>query len=67
MDIKILKEKMQNGETHFGFEITNHGFKGHPQKLSNWFATHEGFEKTLIHYIGQYIGRSSTNRSKTNK
>ena len=59
MDIKILKEKMSNGETHYGFEITNHGFKGHLPTISNWFSTVDGFERTLIHHIEQHIGRRS--------
>ena len=56
---------MQNGEWHYGFEIANHGFKGHPPTFSNWFATEESFEKTLLHYIGQYIGRG--NKIKKNR
>lgn len=65
MDVKILKEKLENGEWYYGFEIKNHGFKGHPPVLSNWFATQEGFEKQILHYIGQYIGRSNRDKSKT--
>jgi len=64
MKIEILKDKMENGEIHFGYRIENHGFKGHPPVLENWFATKEGFEKQLNHYIGQYIGGPSKNRIK---
>lgn len=60
MKIEILKEVMANGETHFGYKILEHGMKGHPEVLSNWFATREGFEKTLYHYIGQYLGRKDS-------
>ena len=64
MEIKIFKEKMQNGEIHFGYRIENHGFKGHPPVLENWFATKEGFEKNLYHYIGQYTGGPNKTRNK---
>lgn len=59
MKIEILKDKMADGEIHLGYKITNHKFKGHPEILENWFATREGFEKSLLHYIGQYIGREN--------
>jgi len=59
MDIKILKDKMANGEIHCGFRIESHGFKGHPPVIETWFADRERFEKDLLHYIGQYIGRNS--------
>jgi hypothetical protein len=63
MKIEILKDKMDNGKVHIGYKIENHGFRGHPPVLENWFATEEGFEKNLLHYIGQYIGR----KNKTEK
>jgi hypothetical protein len=59
MKIEIFKEKMANGEVHFGYKIEAHGMKGHPPILENWFATQEGFKKQLIHYIEQYIGREN--------
>ena len=56
---------MANGEWHYGFEIINHGFKGHLPTISNWFATKEGFEKQLLHHIQQYIGgRNTTKKDK---
>jgi len=58
MKIEILKEKAEKGDV-FGYKIEGHGMKGHPPILENWFNTKEGFEKNLLHYIGQYLGRQS--------
>lgn len=59
MKVEILKEKMASGTIHFGYRIEEHGMKGHPEVLENWFATREGFDKSLLHYIGQYLGRKN--------
>ena len=59
MFITILKDKMANGKTYCGFKIEEHGMKGHPPVIETWFEDREKFEKNLLHYIGQYIGRTN--------